>query len=117
MSERFLGTDVWGQVGETISFEGDDIRVSWNGDNTAFEEARKALRNETDNGFTKSRDLRLIGFVGPAEIMMISQMYGVRPLSKEFDEVVLKLFNDPDWKHLKTTSGRVRSTTRAPKWV
>lgn len=110
MTEKLsLGFDAWGQVEEVLEFDGDDVaRVVFKGDNGAQMDANQYARNDGTNGFTESREMRKIIELDPTSALLIATMYGVVPLSPEFDEVVLRLCQDPDWRNLKTVEGGIR---------
>lgn len=110
MTEKLsLGFDAWGQVEEVLEFDGDDTaRVVFKGDNGAQMDANRDMRNDGSNGFSDSREMRKIIELDPTSALLIATMYGVAPLSAEFDEVVLRLASDNDWRNLKTVDGGIR---------
>lgn len=118
MTEKFsLGTDVWGQVRETLVFEGDSAHVRFDGDNTAQMDANAIMRNDGSNGFNAERDFRKIAELDPASAYTLAIMWGVAPLSPEFDEKFLKLIQSGDFRNLKTASGNVPDAMVKPKWL
>ena len=55
-----LGPDAWGVYNTTLHVEHGGYTVSFTGDNTANDEARKAMRADGSNGFAPSKELRKI---------------------------------------------------------
>jgi hypothetical protein len=111
MTDRVsLGWDAWGQVHESVEFNDADgtATLRFDGDNTAQLDANSAARNDGTNGFTDSREMRKIIELDPASILVIAQIWGVRPLSPEFDDVVLKLARSNDWRNIRTVDGGIR---------
>lgn len=102
-----LGSDAWGTVEDFIHFDGDRAVVGFRGDNTARMDENARLRNDGSNGYSPSRELRHIIELDNASILLIASMYQVKPLSPEFDEIVLRLANDPDWKNIRVCDGPV----------
>lgn len=110
MTDRHsLGFDAWGQVEEVVEFDGDDVaRVVFKGNNDAQMDANMAMRNDGSNGFSPSHELRKIIDLDAASALLIASLYQVKLFSAEFDDLVLKLATDPDWKNLKTVDGGIR---------
>lgn len=110
MSERYsLGWDAWGQVHEYLEFDEDGMaRVVWSGDNVHQMNANHEARNDGTNGFTQSREMRKIIELDPASVMTIATIHGVKPLTAEFDDLVLRLARDGDWKNIRTVDGGIK---------
>lgn len=67
----------------------------------------KALQNEDDRGWGKTRDLRRVGCIPPVIIVKWLTEDGINVFDRNHDDAVKRKLNDPDWKWLRTAPGRV----------
>lgn len=115
---RSLGYDAWGQMEEFVEFDGDDVaRVVFRGDNEAQLDFNKIQQNDGSNGWSESKELRKIIELDYTSYLLIATMHGVRPCSRDHDELILRLAQSDEWRHIKTVDGKVRDKMIAPKWV
>lgn len=115
---RSLGFDAWGTMEEFVEFDGDDIaRVVFKGDNEAQLDLNKIQQNDGSNGWNPDRDFRKIIELDNTSYLLIATMHGVKPGSRDHDELILRLAQSDEWRHIKTVDGNVRDKMIAPKWV
>lgn len=69
-------------------------------------EANKRLACAGD-GYSPSRDLRRIASIPTIVQLAWIDRYGVDPLAKGNEGLLRRLLNDPEWRHLRTSPGRV----------
>ena len=69
----------------------------------------KALYNDPDQTWTEHKDMRLVASIPPAVQLKWLQTYGVRAWDKAHKGAVARLLNDPEWRHLRTAPGRIRT--------
>lgn len=75
-------------------------------DVTANIEDNKRLQTLND-GYSPSRDLRRVASIPLAVAVEWHDRYGVDVLNKDHTEAVKRLLRDPDWRHLRTSPGRI----------
>lgn len=87
------------------AFDGDDLIVNRTQDVEPILDDNKAMANEPQHG-----DFRHIGSIPVVIIEKWMNEDGVNILAmgnEEFSAFIERKLNDPDWRHLKTYSGRI----------
>lgn len=70
-------------------------------------ERNKALQNEDDKGWSRSRELRRAATIPDIVIMKWRNEYGVDLFNPDHWPAVKRLLNDPEWRHLRTAPGTI----------
>lgn len=70
-------------------------------------ENNKALQNEDDKGWSKSKEWRRVAEIPNVIQEMWMNQYGVDPLAKGNEKLLKRLLNDSDNRFLRTAPGRV----------
>ena len=65
----------------------------------------KARQNDGANGWTPSRDMKMIGSIPNIVVEKWRNEFGVNIFDKNHEPAVRRLLNDPDWRWLRTSSG------------
>jgi hypothetical protein len=69
-------------------------------------ERNKALQNHHD-GYTPSRDFKHVACIPPIVELLWRSKYGVDVYDKNHQPAVRRLLNDPEWRYLRTSPGRI----------
>ena len=109
-----LGWDAFGLIRETLHVDEERHGKSSGTVTFTFDPdyqlaANAQMRNDGTDGWNAARDMRKIIELDPGSYLLIAQLNGVRPYSREHDEIVLKLARSRDWKQLRTGEGDIRT--------
>lgn len=75
-------------------------------DNDPFLERNKAMANNGDDGFSKSREIRREGSIPMGLIEHWKVTEGVNVLKPEGHDFLKRKLNDIDYQHLRTSTGK-----------
>lgn len=67
----------------------------------------KALANEGDSGWSKSKEWRRVAEIPNVTRLEWMQKYNTDPLARGNEKLLKRLLNDPDNRFLRTAPGRV----------
>jgi hypothetical protein len=94
-------------IGEELIFHGDgSFAIRRFEDVEPIVERNKALQTAGD-GYSATREWRRVASIPVTVQMQWINRYGVDPLAKGNEALLKRLLNDPEWRHLRTSPGRV----------
>ena len=72
----------------------------------AFQTANKAAANARD-GYSPTRDLREVAEIPMVVALKWKEERGIDVFNRDHWPAVKKLLRDPEWRHLRTSPGRI----------
>jgi hypothetical protein len=87
--------------------DGDKFHIQYTQDVEPIIEANKIAQQASNNGYSPSKDLKHVASIPVGVILVWMERYGVDYATATDMEFIKKRLNDPDWKHLRTGSGRI----------
>ena len=90
---------------EDVRFDGDGVSVQFRGDAQPLLDQNARIRSGFDHRKSRKLGWELIASLDPCTMMEIYAKTGIRAWKKEDTKRLFKLFNDTDWKYLRTVDG------------
>ncbi|MCX8500743.1 MAG: hypothetical protein ORO03_03475 [Alphaproteobacteria bacterium] len=72
-----------------------------------LEQNRALASGDSSDGYSPSREWRRIATIPTVVQLQWKQRYGVEVWNRDHWPAVKRLLNDPDWRWLRTSTGRV----------
>ena len=98
-----------GGVTERLEFDDTEKRVILHRQANALPviEANKHQQSSGGGGWSPSRELRHVARIPLIVALLWQELYGVDVWNRDHWSAVRRLLNDPDWRWLRTSEGKV----------
>ena len=105
---RFLDYDPLRGVKEFFVYDESERKwhIEYIGDTDSIVERNKILQNHTD-GYTPSRDFRRVAHIPDIIILKWMKEDGLKWWDKNDWPAIKRKLNDPEWRFLRTSPGRI----------